>query len=232
MALIYPSVLALDFSRLGEGLEAIRRAGASAVHIDVCDGHFAPGITAGVPIITRLRQATALRLDVHLRVERPERFVAEFISAGADRVSVHPESTSDVYRVVQLIRSQGAEAGAALNPATPVLALQSLLMHLDFVSILSGEPGGVEGSFFLTAIEKVRAARDARDRAGARFTAQVEGKIDLGHVHEFVEAGAGILVPDLPGLRYPELEKRLREMIIEASKTGESIAKTGSRRRE
>src|SRR5215472_14095639 len=123
MALIAPCILAADFSRLADGLEVIKDARAALVHVDVMDGHFVPDITVGQPVIASLRRATSLRLDVHLLIERPERYVGQFVTAGADRLSVHPESTSQLHRVVRRIRECGAEAGLALNPAT---ALESV----------------------------------------------------------------------------------------------------------
>ncbi|MGH9436738.1 MAG: ribulose-phosphate 3-epimerase, partial [Terriglobia bacterium] len=192
----------------------------------------APGITVGVPVIAGLKRAAGMALDVHLLVERPERFVGDFIEAGADRVAVHPESTADFYRVVRLIRAKGAEAGAALNPATPVETLQGVLKEVDFINILSADPGEAEGCFIPAAIEKVRAACDARNRAAARFMVQVEGGIGSERVRELVEAGAEILVPASSGLKHRELEKWLREMIRQASERGGNITKTGSRRRE
>jgi len=232
MALIYPSLLAVDFARLGEGLEVIRRAGASAVHIDVCDGHFAPGITVGLPVIRRLRSAAGMTLDVHLLVERPERFVADFIDAGANRVAAHLESTSDFYRVARLIRAKGAQAGAALNPGTPVEALQDVWGEIDFVAILSAEPGEAEAAFIPKAIEKVRAACKARNRLQARFTVQVEGGINAERARELVEAGAEILVPGSFIFKHADWERRLRELVRQASGTGENIARAGSDRGE
>jgi len=230
MALIYPSLLAVDFARLGEGLEAIRRAGGSAVHIDVCDGHFAPGITVGLPVIRRVRSATVMTLDVHLLVERPERFVADFIEAGADRLAVHPESTYDLYRVVRLIRAKGAEAGAALNPGTPVGAVEDVWGEIDFVTVISAKGG--KGDFLPNAVEKVRLACETRNRLQARVAVQAEGGINTEQVLELMEAGAEILVPDASLFKYANWEEQFGELARQASEAGEKITRSGSDRRE
>jgi ribulose-phosphate 3-epimerase len=194
MALIAPSLFAADFARLGEALEAIKAAGAPMVHLDVSDGHFAPGITAGQPVLKSIRRATDLVLDVHLLVERPERYAAEFVKAGADRVSVHPEATTNLHRVLEIIRSGGAKAGAALNPATPLEAVGDALGQLDFLTILAADPALEETAFIPGSIDKIRAA--ARERADRRlsFAIQVEGGVSFGGIEDFIRAGADILV--------------------------------------
>lgn len=232
MALIYASLLAFDFARLSEGLEIIQRSGAGGVHINVCDGHFAPGITVGLPVVARVRRATSMVLDVHLLVERPERFVEDFAGAGVDRMAVHPEATPDVYRVIRMIRERGAQAGAALNPGTPVEALQDVMEEIDFLTILSAEPGEAEAVFIPGAIAKVRAACKTRSRQQARFTVQVEGGIGLERVPELVEAGAEILVPGSSVFKHPGREERLRDLVRHAAEMGENIPIAGSNRRE
>jgi ribulose-phosphate 3-epimerase len=141
MALIAPALLAADLACLGEALETIQAAGAPMVHVDVMDGHFTTDITVGQPVIHSLRKGTKLALDVHLLIERPERYVAQFVEAGADRVAVHAESTPQLHRVLDLIRARGAKVGLALNPATAVSSVIDVLGELDFLTILCADAG-------------------------------------------------------------------------------------------
>jgi ribulose-phosphate 3-epimerase len=141
MALIAPALLAADFARLGEALDAIESAGATMVHVDVMDGHFTPQVTVGQPVVKSLRQRTRLPLDVHLLIERPERYAAQFVEAGADRLAVHPEATTQLHRVLELIRACGAKAGMALNPATTVGAVADVLGEVDFLTVLCADAG-------------------------------------------------------------------------------------------
>lgn len=232
MALIVPSLLAADFARLGEALEIMRRAGATMVHIDVCDGHFAPGITVGMPVIARLRKATDLMLDVHLQVERAERFVPEIAGAGADRIAVHPESTQDFYRVLQEVRSKGVLAGAALNPATPVEAVREVVDDLDFLNILSADDGEGEQPYFPRTLQKLNAALDMRRELKGRYALQVEGGMTAGQIAELVEAGAGSLVICSVSFNHADAESRLRHLMRSASQADENITSTGSLYRE
>ncbi len=194
MALIAPSLLAADFARLAEALELIKSAGATMVHVDVADGHFSPDLTVGQPVIRSLRNATDLELDVHLLIERPERYAAEFVDAGADRVSVHVESTTNLHPILEAIRVRGAKAGAALNPSTPVDALQEVLGEVDFVTLLTADAGLKERPFITGMLEKIRRAARARDERRLKFAVQVEGGVSLERVEEMVQAGADILV--------------------------------------
>jgi len=141
MPLIAPALLAADFARLGEALDAIESAGATMVHVDVMDGHFTPQITVGQPVVKSLRQRTRLSLDVHLLIERPERYVAQFVKAGADRLAVHPESTTQLHRLLELIRACGAKVGVALNPATTVGSVADVLGEVDFLTVLCADAG-------------------------------------------------------------------------------------------
>lgn len=194
MAFIAPSLFAADFARLGEALEMAKAAGASMVHLDVVDGHFAPGITAGQPVIKSIRRTTDLLLDVHLLIERPERYVAEFVAAGADRVSVQPEATKNLHRTLEIIRAHGAKVGVALNPFTPVDAVADALGKLDFLSILSADAGPKEQAFIAGTFDKIRAAARARDEQRLNFAIQVEGGITFERVESLIRAGADILV--------------------------------------
>jgi ribulose-phosphate 3-epimerase len=141
MVLIAPSLLAADFARLGEALHLIKEAGASMVHVDVMDGHFVPDISVGQPVVRSLRKATDLVLDVHLLIERPERYVSEFVEIGADRIAIHAEATTNLHKVLNVIRAGGAKAGLALNPSTAVESVSDSLEEIDYLLILSADLG-------------------------------------------------------------------------------------------
>ena len=194
MALIVPSLLAADFARLGEALSIIKAAGAPMLHLEVMDGHFVEDISIGQPVVESLRKATDLVLDLHLLIERPERYIADFIQAGADRISVHVEATSRLHQVLSQIREQGAKAGVALNPATPVEAIVDVVGEFDFLSVLSSDPGLSERAFIPRSVEKVRAAASLRHGRRADFAIQVEGGIRTEHLEQLARAGADILV--------------------------------------
>jgi ribulose-phosphate 3-epimerase len=194
MALIAPSLLAADFARLGEALQTIQAAGATMVHVDVMDGHFAPDITVGQPVLKSLRKATDLVLEVHLLVERPERYAAEFIDLGADRVAVHAEATPQLHRAVEEVRARGAKVGAALNPATPLEAIGGVLDSLDFVTLLTADAGLEERPFVASSVARLRAAADLRASRRLDFALEVEGGVGLENLEELVRAGADILV--------------------------------------
>ena len=194
MALIAPSLLAADFARLGEALRTIKDAGAGIVHVDVMDGHFVEDISVGQPVVRNLRKATDLILDLHLLIERPERYVGEFLAAGADRLAVHIEATTRLHQVLDVIRKQGVQAGVALNPSTPVDSIVDLVGEFDYLSILSSDPGLSERTFIPRSVEKVRAAASLRDERRADFVIQVEGGIRVEHMEQLVQAGADILV--------------------------------------
>lgn len=194
MVLIAPSILVADFARLGEAIEKVQRLGASLIHIDVVDGHFGPGITAGQPVVHSLRQATELELDVHLMVERPERYVRDFIRAGADRLALHAEATPDIYRAVKLVRKEGAKAGLALNAGTSLQSGFSLLRELDYLLILGATPPGGEDQFAVDTIDKVKATAKERERQGLDLAIEVEGGIGPEQAEQLALAGADILV--------------------------------------
>jgi ribulose-phosphate 3-epimerase len=220
MALIAPSILAGDFARLGEVLEVFKAGGASLVHVDVMDGHFVPEISVGLPVLASLRKATDLALDVHLLIERPERFAERFVDAGADRIAVHAEATVHLRRVLEQIRRRGAKAGVAVNPSTPLAAVGEVLDEIDFLNVLTAEPSLREEPFTPASTEKLRGAMQMRAERRLDFALQVEGGIGPGKIEELARAGADILVAGSAIFDSVDPRTRLRELIRLAATAG------------
>ena len=182
MVHIAPSLLAADFARLGEALQFIKEAGASMVHVDVMDGHFVPELSVGQPVVKSLRKATDLVLDLHLLIERPERYLSEFVSIGADRIAIHAEATPNLHQALSLIRMEGAQAGLALNPSTAVESVVDALGEIDYLLILSADLGFVNSSFLPRTLSKVQTASELRQESKLEFAIQVEGGIGEEHI--------------------------------------------------
>jgi ribulose-phosphate 3-epimerase len=195
MIRLAPSILAADFANLGAEIAAATRGGADQVHVDVMDGHFVPNITIGVPVVKSLRKATTLPLDVHLMIMDPDRYIEAFIDAGANMVSVHVEVLPHLHRTVSQIKKLGAKAGVVLNPSTPVIAIEEIAADVDFVLVMSVNPGFGGQVFIPHSIDKIRRVRTVLDRAGNTNAAiEVDGGIDLSTVESVVAAGAEWLV--------------------------------------
>jgi ribulose-phosphate 3-epimerase len=191
---IAPSILASNFAKLGEEVRIVEEAGAEVLHVDVMDGHFVPNLSLGIPIVAALRKATHLPLDVHLMIENPEQFIEEFIRAGASRVLVHQEATVHLDRALAMIRDHGAEAGAAINPATPVTMLTEVLSKLDTVLVMSVNPGFGGQQFIPNAYEKIRQLSALRARYNASFRIEVDGGVDQENIEELARAGVNTFV--------------------------------------
>jgi ribulose-phosphate 3-epimerase len=194
MIKIAPSILSADFSRLGADVQAIDRAGADYIHVDVMDGHFVPNITIGPLVVAALRKVTAKPLDVHLMIEHPDLYIAEFAKAGADIITVHQEAVPHLHRSVQLIKSLGKKAGVSLNPATPVETLDVILDELDLVLVMSVNPGFGGQAFIPAALDKIRALRQRITRRGLATELEVDGGIKTDNIRAVVAAGADVLV--------------------------------------
>jgi ribulose-phosphate 3-epimerase len=191
---IAPSILAADFARLGECIRIVEDAGADLIHIDVMDGHFVPNISVGIPVVESLRKCTALPLDVHLMIEHPDRFVMDFIHAGANMVSVHIEAEKHLHRTVHLIKDNGASAGVVLNPATMIELLDPLLQDLDFVLIMSVNPGFGAQKFIPSCLARIRALKERVEARAPHVQIEVDGGINEGNYRDVVLAGTDILV--------------------------------------
>jgi ribulose-phosphate 3-epimerase len=196
---IAPSILAADFARLGDELRAVTAAGADAIHIDVMDGHFVPNITIGPAVVKALRPHSPLPFDVHLMIAPADPYIAEFAAAGADIITVHPESGPHLHRTVQLIKGLGKRAGVSLNPATPIAAIEHVLEDVDLVLVMSVNPGFGGQTFIPSQLEKIRALRRRIDaivaaRPGRRIDLEVDGGINAETAPAAIAAGANLLV--------------------------------------
>ncbi len=209
---IAPSILAANFASLGEEIRAAEQGGASVIHVDVMDGHFVPNISIGVPVVESLRKATHLPLDVHLMIERPEQYIEAFSKAGADRILVHQEATHHLDRVLTAIRERGAEAGAAINPATPVMMLGEVLDRVDTVLVMSVNPGFGGQKLIPAALEKIRELKQLRARYNYTFRIEADGGVGPENVAELVAAGAETLVAGTSIFHTPDPAAAVRQM--------------------
>lgn len=194
MPLIAPSILSADFANLGQDIRAVESAGADWIHVDVMDGHFVPNITMGPLVVEAVRRSTRLPVDVHLMIENPDRYIAEFAKAGANYISVQVETCLHLHRSIHLIKENGCKAGAVLNPATPLSTLEWTLEDLDFVLIMSVNPGFGGQKFIRSSLEKIRCLRALIDDNGLNVLIQIDGGVNKTTVKEIVEAGANVLV--------------------------------------
>jgi len=193
-AQLAPSILSADFGRLAEEIAAVERGGATVVHVDVMDGHFVPNLTIGPPVVRSLRKATRLPLDCHLMIENADRYLDAFVDAGASWISLHVEALVHLQRALAHLRGRGVRAGVALNPSTPLSALEELLPELDYVLVMSVNPGFSGQSFLPGSVEKIRRLRAAIQQRGLSVTIEVDGGVDVGNARLLCEAGAEVLV--------------------------------------
>jgi ribulose-phosphate 3-epimerase len=189
-----PSILSADFARLGDDARAALEAGAQLLHVDVMDGHFVPNITIGPPVVASLRKAVNAPLDVHLMIEDPDQFIPAFADSGADWISVHQEACVHLNRTLELIKSHGLKAGVVINPATPVQTLGEVLDIVDYVLVMSVNPGFGGQKFIPGALEKVRKLATMRTAKGLNYRIEIDGGVSLSNAADIARAGAEILV--------------------------------------
>lgn len=212
---IAPSLLAADFTRLGDEVRAMTAAGADYLHLDVMDGHFVPNITIGPAIMKALRPHSNLPFDVHLMISPVDPYIAAFADAGADILTVHPEAGPHLHRTIQLIKSFGKKAGVSLNPATPVEAIEHVLGDIDLVLVMTVNPGFGGQSFIPSQIPKIRTLREKIDATGRPIDLEVDGGITPATAPQAIAAGADVLVAGTAGFAggptvYPDNIRRLR----------------------
>jgi len=194
MALLIPSILSADFTRLGDELRAVEAAGADWIHVDVMDGHFVPNLTMGPLVVEAVRRVTRIPIDAHLMIENPDRFIERFAEAGATHISVHAETAVHLNRSLQLVRSCGAHPGIALGPAAPLSLVEWSLDYADYVLLLAVNPGFGGQDFQPPVLDKIRAFRAEIQRRGLSTTIQSDGGINLGTIADFAAAGVDAFV--------------------------------------
>jgi ribulose-phosphate 3-epimerase len=209
---IAPSILASNFARLGEDIRAVEQGGADVIHVDVMDGHFVPNISIGIPVVDSLHKATRLPLEVHLMIERPEEYIERFVRAGANRVLIHQEATVHLDRALTMIRELGAQAGAAINPATPVATLTDVFDKVDTVLVMSVNPGFGGQKFIPGAIEKIRQLNQWRTRYNGAFRIEVDGGVDAENTAQLAQAGANTFVAGTSIFHTPDPAAAVRQI--------------------
>jgi ribulose-phosphate 3-epimerase len=214
---IAPSILSADFSNLERDVRKVEEGGADLLHLDVMDGHFVPNITFGPLVVRAVRSVTTLPLDVHLMIQDPDRYIDAFVDAGAASVAVHVEVLPHLHRTIQLIKKRGAMAGVAINPSTPVVSLEEVAGDLDYVLVMSVNPGFGGQTFIPRSESKVRAIRELLDRQGSGAPIAVDGGVDQSNAARIVAAGAGILVAGHSVFGQPDPARALRELRAAAS---------------
>jgi ribulose-phosphate 3-epimerase len=211
--ILAPSILAADLGRLADQIEAVERGGARLVHVDVMDGHFVPNLTLGPAVVAAVRRATRLPIDVHLMIDNADRYLDAFLEAGAGSISVHVEALPHLQRAVEYLTRHGVRPGVAFNPSTPISALEEILPEVDFVLLMTVNPGFSGQSFLPTSLDKIARLREVIRSRGLRARIQVDGGIDTGNIRKVVTAGAEIVVAGAAAFRHGDPEKAARALI-------------------
>jgi ribulose-phosphate 3-epimerase len=220
MVQIVPSILSADFARLGEEIHKVEEGGATMLHVDIMDGHFVPNLTVGPPVVRSIRKITKMTLDVHLMVSDPDKYAPIFIEAGADQVLVHLEAARHLDGTLRSIQSEGSPAGVVLNPATPVSMLDDVLELVDYVLIMSVNPGFGGQRFIPHALEKIRALDRRRKELGLNFAIEIDGGVNTENLADIVRAGCDWVVSGASIFKSPDptaTVARMREIAQNAT---------------
>jgi ribulose-phosphate 3-epimerase len=224
MVEIAPSILSADFTRLGEQIAMVERAGASYIHFDVMDGHFVPNLTVGPFIVEWVRKATTLPIDAHLMIENPDDFIGAFANAGANMISVHPEATYHLSRTIGYIRQAGCQAGVALNPATPLAMIEEVVADVDYILLMSVNPGFGGQKFIPSSLDKLRRLRDLIRLKFSSARIEIDGGIGPDNAAEVVAAGAEILVAGSAIFGAKDPAEALKKLLRAAQSSGSATA--------
>ncbi|MBS1790206.1 MAG: ribulose-phosphate 3-epimerase [Acidobacteria bacterium] len=217
MVEIAPSILSADFTRLGEQIAEVEKAGAAYIHVDVMDGHFVPNLTLGPFIVEWVRRATKLPIDAHLMIENPDNFIGAFAAAGVNMISVHPEATYHLNRTINYIRQAGCRAGVVLNPATPLAMIEEVLTDVDYVLVMSVNPGFGGQKFIPSALDKLRRLRTMIQTYGSQAKIEIDGGIGIENAAAVVAAGAEILVAGSAIFGKSDPAESLRQLLSAAA---------------
>ena len=209
---IAPSILSADFSRLGEEIKAVEKAGADLLHVDVMDGHYVPNITIGPGVVSSLRKTTSLPFDVHLMIEDPDRYIDAFVDAGSNIVTVHAEAVTHLHRTVHYIKAKGARAGVSLNPSTPLVCIEEILPDIDLLLIMTVNPGFGGQKFISGMLPKIRKARELVKARGLEVAIEVDGGVTAENIGILADAGADIFVAGAAVFGSPSYSETIRKM--------------------
>jgi ribulose-phosphate 3-epimerase len=211
--ILAPSILAADLGHLADQIAAVERGGAGIIHVDVMDGRFVPNISLGPAVVEACRRATRLPVDVHLMIESAERYLDAFADAGASSISVHVEALPHLQRAIGHLRKRGVRPGVVLNPSTPIGALEEILPEVDFVLVMSVNPGFAGQTFLPATLDKIRRLREAIRSRGLAVSIQVDGGVHAGNLRSVVEAGAEILVVGAAAFAGGDPERSVRALV-------------------
>jgi len=209
MKLIAPSILSADFSKLGDEIRAVENAGADWIHVDVMDGHFVPNITMGPIVVKAVKNVTSLPIDVHLMIENPDNYIPDFAKAGATHISIHVEACAHLNRSIQFIKEFDASAGVVLNPSTPLSSIEWVLEYLDYIEIMSVNPGFGGQAFIENSLDKIRVLRGMIQERGLSTLIQIDGGVNEKTIAEISEAGVDVFVSGSAIFSSPDYKKTI-----------------------